>query len=72
MTELKLPKLPDRTAVKITITASADLNRDLQDYADTYAAAYGTKETVAELIPYMLAAFIASDGGFRKLKSGKL
>lgn len=34
MTELKLPKLPDRTTVKITITASADLNRRLHAYAD--------------------------------------
>ncbi len=71
MTELKLPKLPDRSAVKITITASADLNRDLQEYADAYAAAYGAKETVPELIPYMLSAFIAGDSGFRKLKTGK-
>ena len=71
MTELKLAKLPDRTAVKITIMASADLNRDLQEYADAYTAAYGTQETVVELIPYMLAAFIASDSGFRRLKTGK-
>ena len=71
MTELKLPKLPDRSAVRITITASADLNRHLQDYADAYAVSYGAKETVAELIPYMLSAFIASDGGFKKLKTGK-
>jgi len=71
MTELKLARLPDRTAVKITITASADLNRDLQEYADAYAASYGTKETVAELIPYMLSAFIAGDSGFRILKTGK-
>ena len=72
MTELKLPKLPDRTAVKMTITASAELSRDLQEYADAYAAAYGAKETVAELIPYMLSAFIAGDSGFRRLKTGKL
>jgi hypothetical protein len=71
MTELKLPKLPDRKAVKIAFTASADLNRDLQEYADAYAASYGAKETVAELIPYMLSAFIASDGGFRRSKTGK-
>jgi hypothetical protein len=72
MTELKLPKLPDRTGVKITITASANLNRDLHEYADAYAASYGSKETVADLIPYMLSAFIAGDSGFKRLKTGKL
>jgi len=71
MTELKLPKLPDRAAVKITFSASADLNRDLQEYADAYAASYGAKEAITELIPYMLSAFIASDSGFRKLKLSK-
>ena len=71
MTDLKLPKLPDRTAVKITITASAELNRDLQSYAEAYTASYGIKESVPELIPYMLATFIANDGAYRKSKTGK-
>lgn len=34
MTEPKLPKLPARSVVKLTITASAGLNRNLQEYAD--------------------------------------
>lgn len=71
MVELKLPKLPDRTPVKITIVASAELNRDLQEYADAYSATYGNTESIAELIPFMLAAFIANDNEFRKLKRRK-
>jgi hypothetical protein len=69
--ELKLPKLPDRTPAKISITVSAELNRDLQDYAEAYKLSYGTAENVADLIPFMLAAFITGDGGFRKARSGK-
>jgi hypothetical protein len=37
-------------------------------YADAYQAAYGSAETVAELIPYMLTAFVESDNGFRKAR----
>lgn len=71
MVELKLPKLPDRTPVKISILVPAGLNRDLQQYADAYTTSYGTAETVAELIPFMLAAFMANDGGFRKVRTAK-
>jgi len=33
---LKLGKLPDRTPVRIVITVSPDLNRDLVAYAEAY------------------------------------
>ena len=69
MVELKLPKLPDRTPVKITIVTSAELHRDLVHYADAYRATYGTAESIADLIPFMLAAFMTTDGGFKKLKA---
>jgi hypothetical protein len=69
--ELKLQKLPDRVAVKITFVASAELNRDLQDYAEAYKLTYGTTESVAEMIPFMLAAFVANDAGFKKMKTAK-
>lgn len=68
MTELRLPKLPDRTAVKITFTASAELNHDLQEYAAAYKLLYGISESLSDLIPYMLKAFIEGDAGFRKAK----
>ena len=69
--ELKLAKLPDRIPVKISITVPAELSRDLQDYAKAYKLTYGTAESVAELIPFILTAFLANDGGFKKMKSAK-
>lgn len=65
---LKLAKLPDRTPVKITISVSPELNGNLAAYAALYRAAYGTSEPVAELIPYMLEGFLATDRGFTKAK----
>jgi hypothetical protein len=70
MPELKLAKLPDRTSVKITVTVSADLNRTLSEYAEMYRSAYGEAEPVAELIPFMLAAFLDSDREFAKARKG--
>ncbi|MFN0191008.1 MAG: DUF2274 domain-containing protein [Aestuariivirga sp.] len=66
MTGLKLGQLPDRVAVKISITVLPDLKRALDDYAVLYARTYGAEEQVAELIPYMLDAFLKADAGFRK------
>jgi hypothetical protein len=68
MPDLKLGKLPDRTPVKITITVSPDLNLALGEYAEVYRSAYGEAETIAELIPFMLGAFLDSDRGFAKAR----
>jgi len=64
MPELKLPKLPDRTAIKLSITVTPDLHQMLQDYAALYAESYGREEPIAELIPAMLAAFLECDWAF--------
>lgn len=66
MVDLKLPKLPDRTPVKLTIAVTPDLHRALSDYAALYAQTYGTDEPVTELIPPMLAAFLDSDRNFAR------
>ncbi len=66
MSPLKLGKLPDRETVKITFAASKELNRLLEAYAEAYEAEYGQKESVPDLIPHMLEAFIKADRGFRK------
>jgi len=63
---LKLDRLPDREAVKITFTADAELKAALNDYAEIYRRTYGQKESVAELIPFMLSAFMDADPGFRR------
>ena len=65
---LKLAKLPDRTPAKITITVSSDLNQALHRYAALYRATYGEAESVADLIPFMLDAFLDSDRGFAKAR----
>jgi len=68
MSGLKLGKLPDRTPVKITITLGPDLNQALRDYAAIYRATYGEAESVVDLIPFMLGAFLDSDRGFAKAR----
>lgn len=68
MTDLKIGKLPDRTPVKITFTASPDLNQALRDYAALYQAAYGEAESIPELIPFMLESFLESGRAFAKAR----
>lgn len=64
MAELKLGRLPDRTPIKLTISVAPDLKQALDDYAALYEATYGRPEPLAELVPHMLAAFLASDREF--------
>lgn len=68
MVDLKLPKLPDRAPVKLTISIPPDLKRALDDYATAYEAAYGQSENIADLVPFMLQAFLAGDRGFAKAR----
>ncbi len=70
MIELKLPKIPDRTPTKMTIEIFPELAGALQQYAIAYEEVYGTREAVSALIPYMLSAFIKSDGGFAQIAEG--
>jgi hypothetical protein len=64
MGNLKLPRLPDRTPVKFTIAMSPELAERLAAYADAYEAQYGQRESVTDLIPYMLAGFLEGDREF--------
>ncbi len=70
MTELKVGKLPDRTPVKLSISISPNLAEALTAYALLYREIYGQEETVTELIPAMLAGFLASDREFAKAQKG--
>ena len=65
---LKLDKLPDREPAKITFTASPELKAALSDYAEIYRRTYGHKEGVADLIPFMLEAFMNADPGFKRAR----
>ena len=66
MTGLKLGPLPDRVPSKLTITLPPDLKKALDDYATLYARSYGAEEQVADLVPYMLEAFLKADHSFRQ------
>jgi hypothetical protein len=68
MTDIKLPRLPDRTPVKLSISVMPDLHQALTDYAALHAATYGRDEPVTELIPAMLAGFLESDRGFSRAR----
>ena len=68
MAELKLARLPDRTPVKFAITVTPELHRALGDYAAIYNQTYEQTERLAELVPHMLAAFLASDRAFAKAR----
>ncbi len=68
MPGLKLPRLPARTPVRITISATPDLYRTLEKYAECYQQTYGEAEKIADLIPFMLEAFLASDKDFAKAR----
>ena len=65
---LRLGQLPDRESAKITFTADADLKAALNDYAEIYRQTYGQNEGVAELIPFMLNAFMNADPGFKRAR----
>lgn len=68
MATLKLPRLADRTPVKLSIAVLPELHQRLSDYADLYRRTYGVEEPIAELIPHMLDVFLASDRAFTRGK----
>jgi hypothetical protein len=68
MIALKLKQLPDRQSEKMVIQVSADLKAALSDYARAYARTYGAVEDAADLVPYMLNAFLKSDYAFQKAR----
>ena len=66
--KIKIPKIISHKPVKIPLTIPHELNNDLEAYAKIYEQAHGEKQSVGALIPHMLAAFLASDSGFKKAK----
>ena len=66
MHALKLAKIPDRTPVRLTVALPPELHRSLTDYAAIYRETYGQEESVADLIPFILQAFIDGDRSFAR------
>lgn len=71
MAELKLPRLPDRTPVKLTIVVTPELADRLAFYTGLYEAAYGQREATSDLIPSMLDRFLESDREFMRQWKGR-
>lgn len=70
MDALKLGRLPDRAPVRMTIALSPALHRLLTAYAALYREAYGEDESVADLVPFILQAFLDSDRAFQRAARG--
>jgi len=68
MTKLKLTTVHEEKLVKLTVTLSAALNRNLIAYAEIIARESGRDVEPAKLIAPMLEKFIASDRAFRKAR----
>jgi len=66
MAGISLKQLPDRTPVKLIINLMPDLNACIREYAAFYREQYGREESVADLIPAILAAFLDNDRAFQR------
>lgn len=64
MSAIKLPPLPDRTPVKLSVSMLPDLHQALQEYAAIYAGAYGKEVSVGDLIPAIVANYLENDRAF--------
>ena len=68
MTKLKLSAVEDEKPVKVTVTLSAALHRNVVAYAEILARDSGKGIVPEKLIAPMLERFIASDRGFGKAR----
>lgn len=67
MAEIKLPKLPDRTPVKLMISFPPEIHALLAEYLAAYRTAYADETaTLADIVPVIVARYIESDRGFSR------
>jgi len=67
-TKLRLGPLPKVRQVKVTVPMPQVLLDDLERYAAAHSQEHGENVDALTLIPHMLALFMGSDRGFRKVK----
>ena len=65
---LRIGKIPDLTPVKMTISLDREVHQMLEDYARIYGESYGEAVKPAELVPSMIAGFLATDNGFKRAR----
>jgi hypothetical protein len=71
--KLALGPLARTDSVKVTVALPFTLKVELDNYAEVHSAAWGQKVESADLIPHMLAQFLAKDRQFKKaIKEKKL
>ena len=71
MTRLKLEDIAGEKPIKLTIEIPARLHRDLVDYGLMLNGGRGDGAPgPADLVPPMLARFVAGDRAFRKQRQG--
>jgi hypothetical protein len=68
MGKLRIEAIPDDKVAKVTTELTAPVHRDPIAYAETLARQTGQPVDPAKLIPLMLARFMATDRGFKKLR----
>lgn len=67
MSDIKLPKLPDRTPVKVTISIPPDIYSQLGEYLARYRTTYDDEgASLGDLVPAMLEAFLQGDKAFQR------
>ncbi len=66
--KLRLGPLPNLETKKLTISLSAPLREELEEYASVYAQTFGQTVDLASLIPHMVATFMARDRGFQRAR----
>lgn len=65
---LRIGKLPDLTPVKLTVSLEPEVHKMLEDYAQIYSDSYGETVKPSELVPSMIAGFLATDNGFKRAR----
>ena len=65
---LRIGKLTDLTPVKMTLSLDREVHEMLEDYARIYGESYGEAVKPAELVPPMIAGFLATDNGFKRAR----
>lgn len=65
---IRIAKLPDLTPIKMSISVEPEVHKMLEDYAKIYSATYSETVKPAALVPSMIAAFLATDNGFKRAR----
>lgn len=65
---LRIAKLPNLTPVKLTVSLEPEVHQMLEDYSKIYRDSYGETVKPAELVPSMIAGFLATDNGFKRAR----